>query len=153
MAAYTRFVKNFDGKSNSVELSLPVANGVTVTLGDLVYFSSGRITSATIAGARVVGQVQETKTGNSGGTNKALVLVDDSAVYLIQGTTTVAANTVGQYFDLQGATGAQLVNVSSASATTGQLMLIEANPQIDPVKTDVTYGLFLVAEHASHLGI
>lgn len=153
MAVYSRFVKNLDGKSNSVELSLPVASGVTVTQGDMVYFASGRVTSATIAGARIIGQAQATVTGNASGTAKTLVLVDDSAVYLMQGTTTVAANTVGQYFDLQGATGAQLVNISSASATTGQMLLLEANPQISPVQTDVTYGLFKIAEHASYLGV
>ena len=153
MAAYSRFVKNLDGKSNSVEMTFPVTSGVTVTAGDFVYFASGRVSNASVAGARLIGQAQGTVTGNVAGTVKASVLVDDSAVFLVQGTTTVAAATVGQYFDLQGATGAQLVNIGSASATTGQLVLLEANPQIEPVKGDVTYGLFGIAEHASHLGL
>lgn len=153
MSVYTRFVKNLDGRSNSVELSFPVANGVTVTAGDFVYFSSGRITSATITGdVRLIGQVQETKTGNSAGTAKALVLVDPNAVYLMQNdnlVTTFAASHVGQYFDLIGATGAQLVDTSTVSATTGVVLCLEYNPQIAPVQTDLTYGLFMVVEHAA----
>lgn len=150
MAVYSRFVKNLDGKSNSVELSLPVGSGVTVTQGDLVYFSSGRITSATITGdVRIIGQVQETKTGNAGGTVKALVLVDPDAVYLMPCSSALAAADVGSYFDLTGATGVQQVLVSSKSATTGVVLLLENNPQIEPVKSDTTYGLFVVVEHAS----
>ena len=153
MAIYTRFVKNLDGKSNSVELSFPVASGVTVTAGDFVYFASGRITSATVAGARLIGQVQQTATGNAGGTVYALVLVDDSAVYLVKNDNdsgTFAVTHVGQYFDLIGATGAELVDTSSASATTGQLLCLEFNPQIPGVASDTTYGLFKIAEHATY---
>ncbi len=153
MALQPRFVKNLDGRSNAVELSFPVASGVTVTAGDLVYFASGRVTSATITGARLIGQAQSTATGNAGGSVTVLVLVDDSAVFLISNDnigTTFAASHVGQYFDLIGATGAQLVDTSTVSATTGQLLCLEYNPKIEPVKSDLTYGLFKIAEHASY---
>lgn len=151
MAKYVTFLGNIDGKSNAVTMELPVANGVTVTAGDFVYFSSGRITSATIAGARLIGQVQATAAGNSGGTVKALVVVDPAAKYLVQNDnvgTTFAASHVGQYMDLTGATGAQLADTSTVSATTGALICLEYNPQIDPVKTDTTYGVFKITEHA-----
>lgn len=153
MSIYSRFVKNLDGDANAVEISFPVASGITVTQGDLVYFASGRITSATITGdVRIMGQVQETKTGNAGGTVKALTLVAPDAVYLMQNDnlgTTFAATHVGQYFDLIGATGAQLVDTSTVSATTGVLLCLEYNPQISPVTTDLTYGLFYVVESAT----
>ncbi len=151
MAKYTTLLGNIDGKSNSVTMNLIVGNGVTVTAGDFVYFSSGVITSATIAGARLIGQVQSTATGNAAGTVKALVVVDQAAKYLAKNDnvgTTFASTHVGTYFDLIGATGAQLIDTSTTSATTGQLLCLEYNPQIDPVKSDTTYGVFKIAEHA-----
>src|SRR5260221_14036006 len=105
---------NVDGGTNYATYAFPVGSGVTVTAGDFVYFSSGRITSATITGdSRPVGMVLETATGDSGGTVKALVAIDDDIRYLLQQDnvgTTFAASHVGQYFDLIGATGAQLVD-------------------------------------------
>lgn len=145
-----RYIGTIDGKSNALKQSLPVASGVTVTAGDFVYWASGRISSATIAGARLVGMVEETKTGNAGGTVKAMVTVEPTAEYLIDNDnigTTFAAAHVGTYFDLIGATGAQLVDTSTTSATTGQLYCVEYNPQIDPVKTDTSWGVFSIAEH------
>lgn len=128
-----------------------MASGVTVTAGDFVYWSSGRITSATIAGARLLGVVEETATGNAGGTVKAMVTVEPTAKYLVDNDnvgTTFAATHVGTYFDLTGATGAQLVDTSTTSATTGQLYCLEYNPLIDPVKSDTSQGVFTIAEHA-----
>lgn len=141
-----------DGGTNYATQAFPVASGVTVTAGDMVYFASGRITSATIGSARVIGTVLETATGNSGGSVSALVAIDDSIRYLLQNDnlgTTFAASHVGQYFNLIGATGAQLVDTSTASVTLGQLLCLEYNPQIDPVKTDTTYGVFLLVNSAT----
>lgn len=142
-----------DGNSNWSSLSLPVASGVTVTAGDFVYFASGRITSASVAGQPLIGQVQETATGNAGGTVKAQVIVDPTMRYIVDNdndSTTFAASHVGTKFDLIGATGAQLVDTSSTSATTGQLLCVEYNPQIDPVKSDTSVGVFVIAEHAAY---
>lgn len=146
-----RYLGTIDGKSNALKQSLPVASGVTVTAGDFVYWASGRITSATIAGARCVGVVEQTATGNAGGTVKAMVTVEPTAKYLVDNDnvgTTFAASHVGTYFDLIGATGAQLVDTSSTSTTTGQLYCVEYNPQIDPVKSDTSQGVFIISEHA-----
>ncbi len=151
-----RILGTFDGKTNYATMPLPVASGVTVTVGDLVYFASGRITSATIAGARCIGVVQETATGNAGGSVKALVAIEPNLKLLAKNdnvAATFAATSVGRYFDVTGATGAQLVDTSQVSDTTGQLLCLEYNPQIDPVRSDLTYGVFAIAEHASHLGI
>lgn len=151
MALQPRYLGTVDGKTNAVTLNLPVASGVTVTAGDFVYFASGRVTSASITGARIIGQAQATATGNAGGTVKVLVIVEPNAKYLISNDnigTTFAASHVGQYFDLIGATGAQLADTSTVSQSTGQTLCLEYNPGIDPVRTDTTYGVFKVAEHA-----
>lgn len=144
------------GKTTYATLELPVASGVTVTQGDLVYFASGRITSATIAGARVIGVAGSTATGNAGGTVKVLVAVDPDLKLLAKNDnigTTFAASHVGTYFDAIGATGAQLVDTSTTSATTGLLICLGYNPQISPFQNDLTYGIFKIAEHALYLGI
>lgn len=137
-----------DGKTNYATYSFPVTNGVTVTAGDFVYFASGLITNASVAGALLVGMVLETATGNAGGTVKALVCIDPNMRYLLKQDnvgTTFAATHVGTKFDLIGATGAQLVDTST-TGTTGQMICLEYNPQIDPVKTDTTYGIFQIQE-------
>ncbi len=143
-----------DGKVNFATYAFPVANGVTVTAGDFVYFSSGRVTSATVAGARCVGMSMETATGNVAGSVAALICIDPLMRYLLQNdndTTTFAASHVGTNFDLIGATGVQLVDTSS-TGTTGQLLCLEYNPQIDPVRTDASYGVFILAEHIFYTG-
>jgi hypothetical protein len=52
---------------------------------------------------------------------------------------------------LIGGTGAQLVDTSTAG-TTGQLVCLEYNPQIDPVKEDTSYGLFMIQENVFTTG-
>lgn len=151
MAAYTRYLGTVDGKTNAATLLLPVANGITVTSGDLVYFTTaGVVSSGTITGdVRLIGQAQSTVTGTASGSAKVLVIVEPNAKYLMQASSALTSAThLGQYFDLTGATGAQKVLVSSLSATTGVVLCLEANPQIDPVKTDTTYGVFKIVEHA-----
>lgn len=144
------FVGTITGKKDYVARSFPVANGVTVTKGDGVYFASGRLTSASVAGQALIGVCEETATGNAGGTVKAMVNVDPDSLYVLDNDntgTTFAASHVGTKFDLTGATGAQLADTSTTSATTGQLLCIEYNPQISPYEADVSQGLFKIAEH------
>jgi hypothetical protein len=140
-----------DGHTNYASKAWPVGNGVTITKGDFVYFSSGRITNASVAGARLVGMAEETATGNSAGTVTVLVCIDPMMRYLVDNDnvgTTFAASHVGQYFDLTGATGAQLADTSTVSATTGQLLCLDYNPQVDPVRGDTSWGAYKIAEHA-----
>lgn len=140
-----------DGNTNYANYSFPVANGVTVTSGDMVYLSAGFLTSATIAGARPIGVAEETATGNSAGTVKALTCIDPRMRFLLKNDnigTTFASTHVGTYFDLIGATGAQLVDTSTTSATLGTVICLEYNPQIDPVAADTTYGVFLLVNSA-----
>ena len=143
---------NIDGGTNYATYPFIVTNGVTVTAGDFVYFSSGRITNATITGdVRLVGMALETKVGTTGAV-ACLVAIDDDLKYLLQQdnvAATFAATDVGKYFDLTGATGAQLVDTSTGSATTGVLLCLEYNPAIDPVASDLTYGVFMIVESFS----
>lgn len=139
-----------DGDVSYATYSFPVTSGVTVTAGDFVYQdAAGRITNSSITGTRIVGMALETVTGNAGGTNVALICIDPYMRYLLKNdnlVTTFAATHVLTNFDLIGATGAQLVDTSTTS-TTGQLLCLEYNPQIDPVRSDTTYGVFMVAEN------
>lgn len=154
-----KILGDVDGGTNYAQYTFPVANGVTVNAGDFVYFASGRVTSATIAAARPIGMVQGaitgantgSATGNAAGTVTVDVVIDPELRYLLQNDnigTTFAATHVGQYFDLIGATGAQLVDTSTVTTTTGTLLCVEYNPQIDPVKTDTSYGVFVLVNSA-----
>lgn len=137
-----------DGNTNYSTQAFIVTSGVTITKGDFVYFASGRITNASIATQKVVGVALETQTGTAGSV-KCLVCVDPTMRYLIKNdnlVTTFGATHPGTYFDLIGATGAQLVDTST-TGTTGTLLCLEYNPQVDPVRTDLTYGTFVIAEH------
>lgn len=147
-----RKLGRLDGNTNYAQYQFPVTSGVTVTAGDFVYQdASGRITNASIAGARLVGMAEETAVGNAGGTVKATVCVDPLMRYLLQTSGTFTASSVLRNFDLTGATGAQLVDGSSVG-TAGQLLCLEYNPVIDPVSTDTTYGVFVIAEHIFDTG-
>lgn len=150
MSVYTQVMGNVNGGTNYATRPFKVTNAVTITKGDLVYLTSGKLSNATVTGDfRPVGVALETVVGT--GTNSCLVAIDDELILLMQNdniAATFAATDVGKYFDVIGATGAQLVDTSTGSATTGVLFCLEYNPQVDPVRTDLTYGLFLIAEHA-----
>lgn len=146
------------GGANAVTKEYPVASGVTVNDGDFVYLSSGRVTSASVAGVTLLGQVvgknsddpasfQTTTlsaTGNAGGTVKVLVIVEPNAKFVMENDnvgTTFAVTHVGQCFDVTGATGAQLVDTSTAG-TTGQLECIGFG-----YNGDTTKGIYIINEH------
>ena len=151
MAVQVQLLGRTDGGTNYTTMEFIVTDTVTVTKGDFVYFASGEITSATIAGALLIGYCNETATGNTASTVKAEVIVDPEMRYLIDNDnvgTTFGVTHVGTYFDLIGATGAQLVDTSTTSASTGQLLCLEYNPQIAPVETDTSVGIFKIREHA-----
>ena len=148
MAVKNRPLGRIDGHTNFASQEFIVANGVTVNEGDFVYFDGdGEITNASVAGARLVGQALQTVTGNDA--LKCNVCIDPMMRYLIDNDnvgTTFGAEHVGDYFDLIGATGAQLVDTSSSSNTTGQLVCLEYNPKVDPVAGDTSWGVFKIVE-------
>lgn len=130
----------------------PVANGVTVTDGDFVYFAGGRVTNATIAGATLLGLVVGQNandpsnvtgtptTGNSAGTATVLVIVDPTAKFIIpMSTQNLTAADVGTRLNLTGATGAQTA-VGGTLAT--QVEVVASN-----VKGDYSKGVFIISQH------
>ena len=125
MALKNRQLGRIDGNTNFATHSFIVANGVTVTEGDFVGFDgSGRLTNASIAGVRLLGQALETATGTTGNVS-CLVCIDPLMRYLVDNDnvgTTFAATHVGDYFVLTGATGAQLIDTSTTSNTLGHLV-------------------------------
>jgi hypothetical protein len=148
MALKNRPLGRIDGQTNYATYEFVAANGVTINEGDFVYFDGdGEVTNASIGGARLVGMALQTVAGNDD--RKVLVCIDPMMRYLIDNdidSTTFAASHVGDYFDLIGAAGAQLVDTSSTSNTTGQLVCLEYNPKVDPVSTDTSWGVFKIAE-------
>lgn len=158
MATQNAYIGTASGSTAPVTKEYPVASGVTVNGGDFVYLSSGRITSASIAGVTLLGMaigqdsarpavVTDTNaaTGDSAGTVKMLVIVDPTAKYAVVNDnvgTTFAASHVGQAMDLTGATGAQLADTSTVSTTTNQLECVQFG-----YMGDNTVGVFIINEH------
>lgn len=143
--------------ANAVTKEYPVANGVTVSDGDIVYLTAGRVTNASIASATdLLGMVQGGQsndpsnvgttfqaTGDAAGNTKVLVTVEPNAKYVMKNNNsgaTFSAAMVGLFFTLTGATGAQLVSTSTNSATTGQVECIGFG-----YNGDATLGLFILA--------
>ena len=153
MALKNRPLGRLDGNTNYATHRFIVATGVTVTEGDFVYTDGdGEITNASIGTQRLVGMALETVVGDDALT--CLVCIDPLMRYLIDNDnvgTTFGAEHVLDNFDLIGATGAQLVDTSSTS-TTGQLLCLEYNPQIDPVKGDASWGVYVISESIFNTG-
>ena len=151
MAYGARYVGTTDGKSNALTQAFIVKSGVTVTAKDFVYIvdDEGVVSSASIAGARLLGVAKSTVVGDGSAT--VLVITEPNALYLVDNdndSETFAVTHVGRLFDLTGATGVQQVDTSAESQTGAQLFCHEYNPQIDPYKTDTSIGLYSIAEHA-----
>lgn len=144
-----RVVGSITGRTDYATKAFTVANGVTITAGDFVYFSGGYLTNSSVAGKRLIGMAAETIVGD--GTKKALVYVEPDLIFVVDNdndSTTFAATHVGTYFDLTGATGAQLVDTSTTTANGAQLLAVEYNPKIQGLDSDTSQGLFVIAEHA-----
>ncbi len=144
MAAYTRPLGSVLGHFNGATEDF-TANGA-ITNGDFVQFDgSGKVQAATTG--RLIGTAQSTVADAA----TVKVLIFPFVKYLVKNdnlVTTFSAAHVGTYFNLIGATGAQLVDTSTTSATLGQLLCLAFNPAIDPVRTDTSYGIFTIAQPA-----
>lgn len=125
-------IGRIDGHTNYASKNFVVASGVTINAGDFVYFNStnGNITNATVEAARLLGIAEGTATGTATGTVTVPVCIDRNMTYLIKGDAVFASvsngtsTSVGQYYDITGATGAQLIDVDTAGTTTGQFLLL-----------------------------
>lgn len=153
----TLYVGSAVSGATAVTKQYPVASGVTVSDGDMVYMSSGRVTGASIGSAVDMlgmvqgGQAQDPSNvgttfqtvGDSAGVNQVLVTVEPNAKYVMKNDnigTTFAASHVGQFFALIGATGAQLVDTSTVSATSGTVECIQFG-----YNGDNTLGVFILS--------
>jgi len=166
MAVTNQYLGRAQGGTNSVTSEYAVTNGSVVYNDEYVYLdANGRVTSDSIAGKRLLGTVEGrsdadfiagrttalSHTGNAAGTVKVLVRIEKDARYLLKGDnigTTLAVTHQGQYFDLIGNPGSQLVDTSTVT-TTGQLVLEKFNPGIRG--TDSTYGIYRIAENQIEL--
>lgn len=149
------------GGYNGVTKEYPVADGVTVTAGQFVFLTSGRVTDVDVEGDTLLGMViggqsndlgntvataATTALGNTAGTVKVLVAVDPDNKYVIDNDndgTTFAASHVGYFFDLAAdVDDAQVIDTSTASTSTGQFECIEYG-----YNGDNTLGVYIINEH------
>lgn len=139
--------------ATGVTKEYPVADGVTVTDGDFVYLTAGRVTNASIGGVPLLGLVNGkqsnrfddhsealTTTGDSAGTKKVLVIVEPNAKFIVTKATDFAASDVGQRYDISGATGAQVA--SGTAGATGQLEIVH-----NSYKGNARKAVAIIAEH------
>lgn len=151
MAAYIRPLGSVLGHFNGATEDFIVQSAATITNGDFVSFAAtgtlGTVLPSTTG--RIIGTAQSTVVGD--GTKTVKVLMFPYVKYLVANdnlVTTFSAVHVGQYFNIIGATGAQLVDTSSVSTSNGQLLCLAFNPAIDPVRSDATWGIFTIAQYA-----
>lgn len=158
MANYAEYINREDAQSNSATREPSVASGVTVYNRDFVgYDGAGRITSASVASlpllgmvyggpSRIKGRSQRlsgsgvSATGTADGKVKVLVVIEPQAEYLLKAAGALAATLVGQTFNLQGAAGSQLINVTPVGSDGGQFELVRLADGIRG--SDNTFGVF-----------
>lgn len=154
-----RNLGRIDGAIEFQDVQLPVASGVTVTDGDFVKLAAGVITNATIGTGKLFGVVQggdtvsldsrsyrNTALGVADGSVQVLVSVASETRYEVPVTAALAADAVGSYYNLTGATGVQKVDNATKSATVGQLLCVQ---RILDAAGAYTKGVFLVAANAA----
>lgn len=146
-----KYVGSLNANQEQVLRTYIVANGVTVTKDDFVYLTAGYISSASPAGVRLLGVAQSTVVGD--GVKTVLVDVTPNALYAIRNDnvgTTYAQAHVGTYFDVIGATGAQMVDTSTTGVASGggQLLAHEYNPSSPYTAGDTAHavGVFSISE-------
>jgi hypothetical protein len=127
-----KYVGSFGGGARgALTRKFLVGSGTTITKGDCVSLSSGYLIVAT-SGTKIVGVANATVVGAATNLTSCEVIVDPYALYLITNDnvgTTFSQAYVGYYFMLTGTTGAQLMDTSTDSTTTGQLVAVQYNPQ------------------------
>jgi hypothetical protein len=155
-----QLIGSVTGGYNAVTKEYPVADGVTVTAGQFVFLTSGRVTDASVEGDTLLGMViggqsndlgntvataATTTLGDTAGTTKVLVAVGPDNKYVIDNDntgTTFAASHVGQCFDLAASLDDAQVIDTSTVGTTGQFQCIEYG-----YNGDTTLGVYIINEH------
>ena len=163
MAQSAKYLGSAIGLTNAIAKTYPVADGVTVHEGDFVALESGRVTNSGIAGKRLLGMVlgkdtdvsdhstDREATGDSDGTVQVTVVVDPYAHYLVKNDNdgaTFDEDSIGDYFDLTGGAGEQLVDTSTGGSDAAQLLAVDYNPyEHANLDDNEDYGVFMIAEH------
>lgn len=159
--ANAEYLGREQGGTNGASREVVVANGVTVYSGEFAYLAAGFLTSASIAGKKLLGLVQggnsryplrtrgtstayHQTTGDGTAAKSVLVCVEEGARYLVKANGALTKSQEGLYFGLTGSAGAQLV-VNTSGAASGQLQLIQANPAIRGTVAADNYGIFRIA--------
>jgi len=127
------------------------ASAVTLATGDLVNVQNGALQIAD-AGERIAGQILESATS---ATTDAQVNITPGLVVVMDNdnvSATFSATSVGEYFDIAGATGAQVIDTSSTVApettsNSAQMVCLEFNPQGVGFDDDLSIGTFMIKEH------
>lgn len=135
----------------ATDFLMTINSGATLASGDIVNFSSGELDVAG-AGERILGvvvkaAVSTTNNVQVNATPFLRLIMDNDNV-----GTTFAATHVGFGFDITGATGAQVVDTSTATdlATTtnsAQLACTAFQPQFSSSTGAVSLGEFTIKEH------
>ncbi len=150
MAVYgAKWVGNLNGGTSPIAKRFMVKAAQTLTRGDWVTVDdgTGKIDIAA-ADKPLMGVANETVTSNAAGTTKCeVVLALPGTLWIMDTDGTTVQTSVGEWFDVAGATGAQQVTFSSGAATpdanSSQLVLIEYNPQGHGYDADTSVGLFV----------
>lgn len=151
---------NRQGETKFTSEDRPVVNSVTVTDGDFVKLTSGRVTNATIGTGKLYAVVQGgassdltsrvyrnmTATGDAAGTVTALVQLVEDQIFDLPVSAALASDAEGSYYSLTGSTGAQTVDNTTKSATAGQLLCLK---RIADAAGAFTRGQFTVSNVAS----
>lgn len=156
-----RAVGNRQGVTKFTSEERAVTNSVTVTDGDFVKLASGRVTNASIGSGKLYAVVQGgsnddlvsrtyramTTAGDSDGTKKVLVQLVEDQIFELPVSAALASDAEGSYYNLTGSTGAQQVDNTSKSATTGQLLCVK---RVADSAGAYTIGHFVVANPATN---
>lgn len=137
-------VSTLFGNNTFTEREYLVKASTTITRGDLVKIAAGYIDLAD-TGDKIFGVAGNTVVQGASATKKVLVRIAHGLVVRATNDntgTTFALAHVGTYFDIAGATGAQVIDTSTTTATKGQLLCVAFNP----TGRDATEGDFIVAE-------
>jgi hypothetical protein len=120
-----------------------VKSATTITAGDPVHLEEDTADLAA-TGETILGIAMSTVVNGAGGTSQVEVLVGDDIVYQIDNdndtnTFAGAGYGAGMAYDITGATGAVLVDTSTASdSSSGQVRCVDQTPNPD----DTSLGLF-----------
>lgn len=141
------------GSAFDADFIRPFLSAATITKNDIVNLTSAGELDVAGAGERILGVALEAATSSSTDVqvnySPFLTIVMDND----NDSATFAAADVGSFFDIIGATGAQLIDTSSkvdgtVTTNSAQMACIAYNPQgiRDDLNSDTSVGLFQIRE-------